>query len=108
MKIIVRVDLVTDWGDATTVQAHQIERPSQALEPDSIGLSLEDGKRLLHCLQQAVIRAQTDEICKLRRVCQRCHRWTAVKDYRQRKIDTVFGTVTVKLLFREFGKELRQ
>ena len=96
MKIIVRVDLVTDWGDTTTVQVDQIERPGQTLEPDLIGLSLEDGKRLLSSLQQTFIRAQTDEICKLRRVCQRCHRWTPVKDYRQRKVDTVFGTVTFR------------
>lgn len=34
MKIIVRVDLVTDWGDTATVQVDQIERPSQNLEPN--------------------------------------------------------------------------
>lgn len=96
MKIIVRVDLVTDWGDTATVLVDQIERPSQNLEPDLVGLSLEDGKRILSSLQQTFVRAQTDEICKLRRVCQRCHRWIAVKDYRQRKVDTVFGTVTFR------------
>lgn len=71
MKIIVRVDLVTDWGDTATVLVDQIERPSQNLEPDLVGLSLEDGKRILSSLQQTFVRAQTDEICKLRRVCQR-------------------------------------
>jgi hypothetical protein len=96
VKIIVRVELVTDWGDASTVEVGQIERPSQSLEPETVGLSLEDGKRLLHSLQQAVIPAQTEEICALRRVCQGCHRWTEVKDYRKRKVDTVFGTVTFR------------
>src|SRR5258705_6164883 len=40
--------------------------------------------------------AQADEICTLRRICRRCHRWTALKDYRQRKVDTVFGTVSFR------------
>src|SRR5258705_1940174 len=40
--------------------------------------------------------AQADEICTLRRICRRCYRWTALKDYRQRKVDTVFGTVSFR------------
>jgi hypothetical protein len=90
MKIVVRVELITDRGDASTIELGQIDRPSQTLEPETVGLSLEDGKGLLRGLQQAVIQAQTDEMCTLRRVCQRCHRWTELKDYRQRKVDTVF------------------
>jgi hypothetical protein len=96
MKIVVRVELITDWGDAETIEVDAIDRPSQSLEPECVGLSLVDGKRLLQSLQQAVIWAQADEICKLRRVCQGCHRWTEFKDYRQRKIDTVFGTVSFR------------
>src|SRR6202521_1214068 len=96
MKIVVRAELITDWGDSSTIELGEIERPSQTLEPETVGLSLEDGKGLLRGLQQAVIQAQTDEICTLRRVCQRCHRWTELKDYRQRKVDTVFGIVSFR------------
>ncbi|MGF6641724.1 ISKra4-like element ISBte2 family transposase [Paraburkholderia sp. MM6662-R1] len=79
MKIVVRVELITDWGDTNTVEVGRIDRPSQTLDSGSVGLSLADGKQLLHSLQQAVIPAQTDEICALRRICRRCHRWTGVK-----------------------------
>src|SRR5258708_8236799 len=96
MKIVVRVELITDWGDVNTIEVGRIDRPSQTLDPESVGLSLADGKQLLHNLQQAVIPAQADEICTLRRICRRCHRWTALKDYRQRKVDTVFGTVSFR------------
>lgn len=58
--------------------------------------ALADGKQLLHNLQQAVIPARADEICALRRICRRCYRWAALKDYRQRKVDTVSGTVSVR------------
>ncbi|MFM0085277.1 ISKra4 family transposase, partial [Paraburkholderia sediminicola] len=96
MKIVVRVELITDWGDVNTIEVGRIDRPSQTLDPESVGLSLADGKQLLHNLQQAVIPAQADEICALRRICRRCHRWTALKDYRRRKVDTVFGTVSFR------------
>jgi hypothetical protein len=90
MKIVVRVELITDWGEVNTIEVGRIDRPSQTLDPESVGLSLADGKQLLHNLQQAVIPAQADEFCGLRRICRRCHRWTALKDYRRRKVDTVF------------------
>ena len=34
----------------------RIDRPSQTLEPEAVGLTLEDGKRLLHSLQQSISR----------------------------------------------------
>ncbi len=71
----------------------RIDRPSQTLDPESVGLSLADRKQLLHNL---VIPAQAGEICTLRRICRRCYRWTALKDYRQCKVDTVFGTVSFR------------
>ncbi|QIE29225.1 hypothetical protein SBC2_73010 (plasmid) [Caballeronia sp. SBC2] len=96
MKIVVRVELITDWGDVNTIEVGRIDRPSQTLDPKSVGLLLADGKQLLHNLQQAVIPAQADDICCLRRICRRCHQWTALKDYRRRKVDTVFGTVSFR------------
>ena len=40
--------------------------------------------------------SQTHEVCALHRVCSRCHRLTSIKDYQQRKVDTVFGSVAVR------------
>jgi hypothetical protein len=55
MKIVVRVELITDWGDADTIEVGRIDRPSGTLDSESARLSLVDGKQLLHSLQQAVI-----------------------------------------------------
>jgi len=63
MKIVIRIELITDWGDANTIEVGRIDRPSQTLDPESVGPSLADGKCLLHNLQQAVIPTQTAEIC---------------------------------------------
>jgi hypothetical protein len=47
MKIVVRIELVTDWGEVNTIEVGRIDRPSQTLDPESAGLSLADGKKLL-------------------------------------------------------------
>jgi hypothetical protein len=96
MRIILRAQLVTDWGEVTEVDVAEFSRPARALNADSLGLSLTDGKALLQQIQQTVACAQADELCKLHRVCQNCRRWNPVKDYRLRKIDTVFGTVNLR------------
>jgi len=96
MKIIVRAQLVTDWGEVTEVDVASFSRPAFGLNADTLGLSLADGKGLLQQLQQAIFGAQADELCNLHRICQCCHRWNPIKDYRLRKIDTVFGTVSLR------------
>ena len=93
MKVVVRAQLITDWGDISEVTVAEIERPAAAFDGNSLGLSLSDGKQVMHALQQAVASAQADEACALHRVCQRCSRWNPVKDYRSRKVETVFGLV---------------
>ncbi|KAF7961883.1 hypothetical protein AWV80_28375 [Cupriavidus sp. UYMU48A] len=97
MKVILRVETITDWGDSSTHELCQFERPIGDLTPETVGLSLADGKEALHKLQQQiVVTAQAEEICELRRVCSRCGRWLPLKDYRIRKVDTVFGKVAFR------------
>ena len=96
MKIVVRVELTTDWGDISEQEVHRIERPGHLLRRENVGLSIGDGKRVLERLQRAVLVSQTHEFCALHRVCSRCHRLTPIKDYQQRKVDTVFGSVAVR------------
>ncbi|MEA3102988.1 MAG: hypothetical protein QOF74_7228 [Caballeronia mineralivorans] len=57
-----------------------------------MGLSLADGKELLHKLQQVVIGAQSEEVCAFRRFCTRCGRRLFLKDYRKRKVNTVIAS----------------
>ncbi|MFM0108488.1 hypothetical protein PQR01_34965, partial [Paraburkholderia rhynchosiae] len=48
MKIVVRIEPITDWGEVNTIEVGRIDRPSQTLDPESAGLSLADGKQLPH------------------------------------------------------------
>lgn len=92
MKITIRVEITTDWDETDTFEICQLERPYRQLEPEKVGLSLAEGKDLLHRLQKVVVAAQAEEVCMLRRFCTRCHRFLELKDWRLRKVDTVFGT----------------
>jgi hypothetical protein len=76
VKIILRAQLIMDWGEVTEVDVAEFSRPARALNADTLGLSLSDGKALLGRLQQTVASAQAEELCELHRACQRCHRWT--------------------------------
>ena len=67
MKVIIRVETIADWGETAVVEIYQVERPIGELSPETVGLSLADGKELLHKLQQVVIGAQSEEVCAFRR-----------------------------------------
>jgi hypothetical protein len=54
VKILLRAQLVTDWGEVTEVDIAEFSRPASALNANTPGLSLSDGKALLTQLQQAV------------------------------------------------------
>jgi hypothetical protein len=54
MKIVVRVELIDDWGDLNLIEADRIDRPSQTLDPESLGRSLADGKCLGRYSTQAL------------------------------------------------------
>jgi hypothetical protein len=91
MKVIIRVETVVDWGESAVELCH-FERPTSELEPEKVGLALAEGKDVLHKLRQIVVAEQCKEICALRRVRVQCGRLLCLKDYRMRKVDTVFGT----------------
>jgi hypothetical protein len=93
MKFTIRVEITTDWDEPDIFEICRIARPYRQLEPGSVGLSLAEGKDVLHRLQGIVVAAQAEEVCMMRRFCTRCHRWLDLKDRRIRKVDTVFGTV---------------
>ena len=90
MKITVRVEVTTDYGESATFEICDIDRPYCELDPPKIGLSLAEGKDVLHELQKIVVAMQAEEVCMLRRSCTRCHRFLDLKDRRIRKVDTVF------------------
>ena len=62
----------------------------------TVGLMLADGKRTLAGLQDHLVRAQAEEYCRQRRGCSHCGAQRPLKDFRTRRLLSLFGTVEVR------------
>jgi hypothetical protein len=72
-----------------------IEREFSQLANGEIGLRLSDGKTIMACLQQFVVKQQCEAYVLTRRYCADCRTFRRIKDYGRRKIRTVYGRVEV-------------
>jgi hypothetical protein len=72
MKWRVMVELI---GSDGTVHAHEVNAggsKTAECSAETVGLTLADGKRTLASLQGHLVRAQTREYCRQRRLCSHC------------------------------------
>ena len=74
----------------------QITKSWESLFDGDIGLSIDDGKKIMAALQSAVVSHEAETYSLFRRVCPDCHTFRPVKDYTTRRIRTVFGPVEVR------------
>ena len=84
-------------GPLGSVDVLEIDRPGNLDDLADLGLRLPDGKQLLSQVQQAVVAAQCRDHAAQRPACRACGGICRVKDYRPRRIATLFGRVTVRL-----------
>jgi hypothetical protein len=76
------------------VQTHEMVtggRPINAMSPETIGLTLAEGKSVLAGMQTQLVQAQADIYCQHRRECQHCGSHRDIKDWRTRRLTTLFG-----------------
>ena len=93
MKFRVEVTCVNDCGDEQRLRVMEIER--RELDMETLGLSLAEGKTILHGVQVFVTSHQAAEYLKQRRKCPRCGRWHHSKQTGTSNIETVFGPAPV-------------
>jgi hypothetical protein len=65
-------------------------------DPTELGLTLQDGKAILNGIEQDIVQTQVDLQSGCSRACVHCQQPQRVKDMRKRRLDTVFGRVTVR------------
>ncbi|WP_166145771.1 hypothetical protein [Methylosinus sp. RM1] len=73
-KLVWRVKLVADFGDETTepeIEVARIERDEFSV-PETLGLSLAEGKRLVAAIQTEMVRAQAAAMGERLRCCAHC------------------------------------
>src|SRR5271165_3255600 len=80
------------------VRCHEIliGKSWDGLADGEVGLSVEDGKKIMAALQTAIVSQEADTYTLFRRICPDCGVLRPVKDYTTRRIRTVFGTVEVR------------
>jgi hypothetical protein len=96
MKWRVIVELT---GSDGTVRSHEVGvggSNTAECSAATVGLTLADGKRTLAGLQDHLVRAQTEEYCRQRRLCSHCGSQRPLKGVRARRLLYVFGTVEVR------------
>src|SRR5271165_3253950 len=92
-------NIIVNWhredGSIATTQLGTLDRGA-CRSAEEVGLELADAKRILGRLQEIVVSEQLQRYCEGVRPCPRCHRRRHLKDYRRRRLDTVFGRLSVR------------
>src|SRR3982751_638236 len=66
------------------------------LTPETLGLSLAEGKAILKDIQQIVIECQVSSFLASQKLCSACGQWRHSKGYGPLSLRTVFGKVTLQ------------
>ncbi len=97
MKCRIKLETGFGWGDTRSHEICMLERRTIDASSEDLGLCLADAKSLLKEIQRALLQDQVEEIGEIARVCRFCGTYLTVHDRRQRRIDTLFGRVTVEV-----------
>jgi hypothetical protein len=86
-------------GPDDTPRRHEVgsrERVPTGHTAATLGLGLEEGKAILAALRRHLVAAQVDEHRRGRRRCDRCGAQRPLKDWRPRRLASLFGVVEVR------------
>jgi hypothetical protein len=93
MKVKIQVVTIADDGQETTREIACVER--QDLTPETLGLSLAEGKAVLQALQEVVVEWQMQAYLQQHRACPHCGKARRSKGVQHTVFRTVFGTIPV-------------
>jgi hypothetical protein len=86
-------------GADGTQETHEVGaggRPQGGHTAATLGLGLEEGKAILAAVQRHFVAAQVDAHCRGRRRCDRCGAQRPLKDWRPRRLTSLFGVVELR------------
>jgi hypothetical protein len=96
-KLVWRVKLVAETGGpATEIEVARIEREDWAV-PETLGLSLDEGKRITAAIQAEMVRAQASTMSEHFRSCGHCGLNLPSKGYRSMTFRSLFGNVPLRV-----------
>jgi hypothetical protein len=98
MKWRVLLELADANGTAATHEIFAGRQLPEELSPETIGLTLAEGKSILAAMQTKLVQSQAHGYCHFRRKCFHRGRLRGLRDWRQRQLTTLFGIVESKAL----------
>ena len=90
-------ECVGEDGQRSTITLGTIERVAACTTAENLGVNLRESKQIANRLQDTVVKQQLQEHCEQRRKCLTCGKQRPVKDFRRRRLDTVLGTVRLRV-----------
>jgi hypothetical protein len=103
MQFVVWVETKIAGTSVAVQRAAVVERQCLANVPTKLGLTLEEGRAILTGIEQEVVQSQVELQSGAASVCEDCQVRLRIKDIRKRRLDTIFGRVTVSC--RRFKSE---
>ncbi|AEI95557.1 ISKra4-like element ISRli1 family transposase [Roseobacter litoralis] len=97
MKFRIKLETEFGWGETRSHEICTLERRTLDASSEDLGLCLAEAKSLLKEVQCTLLQDQVEEISEIERVCRFCGTYLLVHDRRRRRIDTLFGRVTVEV-----------
>jgi hypothetical protein len=97
MRWNIIVECVGEDGKQSTITLGTIERLVGSTTAENLGVNLQESKQIATRLQDTVVNQQLQEHCDQRRECLSCGRLRPIKDFRCRLLDTVPGTVRLRV-----------
>src|SRR5260370_9962831 len=97
MRWNIIVQCVGEDGKQSTITLGTTERLAGSTTAENLRVNLQESKQIVNRLQDTVVKQQLQEHCEQRRNCITCGRLRPVKDYRRRRLDTVLGTVCLRV-----------
>jgi hypothetical protein len=95
MEWVVKIETKNGWGEVETIEVGRLARGPTGLSAEEFGLTLTEGKNLLGELGRLILQTQMEEFITFARVCGNCLKLRPLRDRRTRKVQTLFGTITV-------------
>jgi predicted RNA-binding Zn-ribbon protein involved in translation (DUF1610 family) len=97
MQLLLKLEVVDDGNLIECTEIWRCEDVAASLAPENLGLSLSEGKTIGAALQQAVAKHQVTSLAAAGMSCPQCGAAMRVKDYRRRRIATVYGQINVQI-----------
>jgi hypothetical protein len=95
MQFVVWAETMIAGQSVAVQRAAVVERQCLANVPTKLGLTLQEGRGILSGIEQEVVQFQVELQSGAASVCEHCQKRLRIKDVRKRRLDTVFGRVTV-------------